>query len=444
MKLFSGILGGLLLFGPLASPAPAQSPVWAPPGLKALIEEGMVQNREIQSLAARVESLQAEIGYAGSLEDPKLGLGVLNLPTDTFDFDQEPMTQKLISISQKFPWFGKLDLRSQRAALEAIRARAVLNERRLSLAQQIADAYYRIGFVEHSLRINDRLMEILSRLLGEAETRYATGKGLQQDVLQAQVEQSMLVDERITLERKRRTLEGRILALLNRPNGQRIDVGPTPPGPDFALELETIRRMALERNPALQIRQAEIEITETEIELARKDYWPDMDVRLAYGQRDEDFNGRDLPDFFSAQVVVNLPVWQSRRQDNRLQASLKSRLAAEKSYRNLAESLPHQVDALVNEITRLESNYDLFRQALILQAEHWAQSSLVAYEVGKLAFDSMIDAQIRLMRFHLKKEDYLFQIYRKRAELEALLGGPLPAAQSGNPSIGHAQEKTGP
>ncbi|HHP7236618.1 MAG TPA: TolC family protein [Desulfobacterales bacterium] len=431
MKSLVWILAGVSILAAAAGSARAESPIWAPPTLKALIDEGLSQNREIQSQAVRVESLQAEIDFAGSLEDPMLGFGVLNLPTDTFDFDQEPMTQKQVSISQKFPWFGKLDLRSQRAALLAIRANALLNEQKLFLAQQIADAYYQIGFVEHSLRINDRLSETISRLLGEAETRYATGKGLQQDVLQAQVELSMLVDERITLERRRRSLEDRILALLNRDTQQRISEATTPPEPGFELELEPLRGIALNRNPALQIRQAEIDITETDIELARKAYWPDMDVRLAYGQRDEDFTGRDLPDFFSAQVVINLPVWQKTRQDSRLKSSLKNRLAAEKSYRNLTESLPHQVDALVNEITRLKRNYSLYGQALILQAEHWAQSALVAYEVGKLAFDSMISAQIRLLRFHLQKEDYLFQIYRKRAELEALLGGPLPAVVSG-------------
>jgi len=420
----------VLMLVTLSSHAAAQTeppvPIWAPPPLEDLIREGLNRNKELQSLASRVESLQAEVAFAGSLEDPKLGLGVLNLPTDTFDLDQEPMTQKLISISQKFPWFGKLDLRTQRAALQAIRLQAMLNERKLTVARQIADAYYQLGFLEHSLRINDRLSETISRLLSEAETRYATGKGLQQDVLQAQVELSMLVDERITVERKYRTLEDRVLALLNRETYRRISAVETPPVPDFSLDLEQLRQVALNTNPTLRIRRADIEISEAEIELARKEYWPDMDVRLAYGQRDEDFNGRDLPDFFSAQVVINLPVWQNSRQDSRLNAALKSRQAAEQSYGNLAETLPHQVDALVNEITRLERNYDLYRQALILQAEHWAQSALVAYEVGNLEFDSMISAQIRLLRFHLQQEDYLFQIYRKRAELEALLGTPLP------------------
>lgn len=66
------------------------------------------------------------------------------------------------------------------AALQALRVQAILNERELGLAQQIADSYYQLGFIEHSLRINDRLSATISRLLGQTETRYATGEGLQQ------------------------------------------------------------------------------------------------------------------------------------------------------------------------------------------------------------------------------------------------------------------------
>jgi hypothetical protein len=61
----------------------------------------------------------------------------------------------------------------------------------------------------------------------------------------------------------------------------------------------------------------------------------------------------------------------------------------------------------------------------LLQAEQWANSSLTAYEVGELEFNTMIGAQIRLLRFELQTENYLFKIYQKRAELEEILGGPL-------------------
>ena len=115
---------GLLLSGPFA--ADTASPIWAPPALSELIQEGIDGNQEIKSLEERVESLKAGISFAGALDDPRLGFAIVNLPVDSFRFDRTPMTQKQIFIAQKFPWFGKLDLKTQREALTVIRQQAVL------------------------------------------------------------------------------------------------------------------------------------------------------------------------------------------------------------------------------------------------------------------------------------------------------------------------------
>jgi outer membrane protein TolC len=419
------ILAILYIFFMAPSSLLAASLIWAPPALNELIEEGLKQNKEIQSLEARVESLKEEIPFAGALDDPKLGLAILNLPTDSFSFDQEPMTQKQISIAQKIPWFGKLDLKSQRATVKALRQKAIMDAKRLELARKIAIIYYDLGFITSSLETNKRLTEIVNQLLRVAETRYATGRGLQQDVLQAQVELSKLLDEKIILEKRRRTLADRINELLNR---DRFMVVEPPTGLELMsmqLNAEELTSMALQENPQLRVKQAEIDIVQVEIELAKKDYWPDMDVKLAYGQRDEDRTGRSLPDFVSGQVVMNIPLWQKTRQDSKLSSTLKAREAAEKSYRNLLKSLPFQVDALITEIRDTQENYKLFTEALLLQADQWARSSLSAYEVGSVEFNTMINAQIRLLRFELKADKYLFDIYQKRAELEEILGGSL-------------------
>lgn len=417
-----------LLFGVPASaqsPSTQSPPIWAPPNLERLIMEGLTQNNEIKSLEDQVAGLKAKISYAGSLDDPRLGLAILNLPTDSFRFDQEAMTQKQIFIAQKFPWFGKLNLRSKRATFKMVRQQAVLQAKRLELARSIATTYYELGFVGTGLSINAKLTDTVSQLLGVAETRYATGQGLQQDVLQAQVELSKLLDEKINLKKKRQTLQDRINALLNREHFSSVapPVGLHYPG--IQLQLPQLQDRAVKENPWVRVRLAEINTASVGIELAHKDYWPDMDVRVAYGQRDEDFNGRDLPDFITASITVNLPLWQKSRQDPNLTAAQKNHQTAVKLYLSLIESLPHQVEALVTEIRDTQENYRLFSNALLLQTEQWASSALTAYEVGKVEFNTMIAAQIRLLRFELRAAKYIYRTYQKRAELEEIIGGPL-------------------
>ena len=416
--------------------------IWAPHPLDRLIEEGLANNQDIKSMESKVKSLKEEISFAGSLNDPRIGIGLLNLPTDTFSFSQEPMTQKQLFIAQKIPWFGKLSLRSQQAAMKAIRQEAILKAKRLELARQIATAYYELGFVAGSQKINERLIGMLDQLVRVSETRYATGQGLQQDVLQAQVEMSKLLDEQITLGNKRRTLEDRINALLNRGNFIPVVPPENLPYPDLELETKKLQTRALTMNPWLKVKQAEVDQANVEIELAQKDYWPDMDFTVAYGQREEDLNGRDLPDFFSASVVVNIPLWQKTRQDKKLEANKSLHQAALRSYQNLANSLPHQIDALVTDIRNIQKNYKLITDALIVQADQWARSSLTAYEVGKVNFNTTINAQIHLLRFELQSENYLFSLYEKRAELEEVIGAPLLSQALGDHVFHRQEEKT--
>ncbi|MCK5194201.1 MAG: TolC family protein [Desulfobulbaceae bacterium] len=401
------------------------SSIWASPPLTRLIEEGIAQNKEIKGLEARLASLKDEIPFAGSLDDLRLGLGIMNLPTDTFSFDQEAMTQKQVFIAQKFPWFGKLDLKSQRATLKAMRQKAVLKAKRLELARKIAVFYYELGFVTTSMEINKRLTETVSQLLTVAETRYATGRGLQQDVLQAQVELSKLLDENIKLEGMYRVLEDQINELLNRESFTPIQPPKSLSYPDFQLQVKDLQDRALKENPLLRVRQAEINIAMVEIQLARKNYWPDIDFKLAYGQREEDLMGRGLADLVSASVTMNLPLWQEKRQDPKLAATKNGHQAAIYLYQNLVKSLPYRVDALATEIRDTQKNYRLFSDALLIQAEQWARSSLLAYEVGSVEFNTMIVAQIRLLRFELQAESYIYKIYQKGEELKEIVGGPL-------------------
>jgi outer membrane protein TolC len=406
----------------------AQAPVNAPQPLVELIEEGLVQNKEIQSLEARVQSLEEEVSFAGSLEDLRLGFGVLNLPTDSWEFDEEPMTQKTVFLAQKFPWFGKLSLRSQRQALMASEQQALLEAKRLELARKIAIAYYELGFVATNHGINERLTDMVTQLLKVAETRYASGEGLQQDVLQAQVELSKLIDEKIVLEKRRRTLRDQINELLNREQFMSVKPLMDLKYPEVELDpqdLKDLKEWSLNHNPWLRLRQAKVAQSEVEIKIAKKEYWPDMDFKVAYGQRDEDFTGRDLPDFFSATVTLNLPVWAKSRQNKKLAASKKSHDAAIKSYHSLAKSLPYQVNVLATEIKDTQKNYRLYVDALLVQSEQWARSSLAAYEVGKVEFNTMVNAQILLLRAELQAKRYLYSIYQKLAELEEVIGGPL-------------------
>ncbi|MGA9260503.1 MAG: hypothetical protein WBV95_00915, partial [Desulfobacterales bacterium] len=86
---------------------------------------------------------------------------------------------------------------------------------------------------------------------------------------------------------------------------------------------------------------------------------------------------------------------------------------------------PYQVSTLATDVGKFQEHYRLFTDALLPQAEQWAKSSLAAYQVRELEFDTMIRAQLQVLRLELQSDRYLFNIYQKRAELEELLGGRI-------------------
>lgn len=423
---FAMVLCIVILFPQMGS---AETMIWAPAPLSALIEEGLSNNQSINSLKSQIEALNALESVAGSLQDPRIGVGLLNLPIDSFRFDQEPMTQKQISIAQKFPWFGKLDLKTQRAALTTGQKKMLLIAEKLALSKKIADAWYTLGFITKSQEINFRLIQMVQQILRSAESRYATGYGLQQNIFQAQVELSQLTDEKITLKKKNRVTQDRINELLNRKLFQSVKVPSQLKFPDLKIDinisLPTLQTVAETNNPVLKIKEIEILKEQTNIDLARKDYMPDFDIKLAYGQREDNRAGQNRDDFFTAVLTMNIPVWKNNRQDKNLSAATASRRAAEQSHQNLRASLTHQVDALVTEISDLQKSFKLYSDSLLPQAGQWARAAKDAYEVDKVEFDTMIDAQIRLLKFELQAEKYLFDIYKKRAELESVIGMSL-------------------
>jgi outer membrane protein TolC len=252
---------------------------------------------------------------------------------------------------------------------------------------------------------------------------------------------SKLIDEEITLGKKRRILEAQINGLLNRERFRAIDPTDDLQKLELALEAKSLQTRVLSTNPRLKVKLAEVEAAKVDIELARKDYWPDVDLKVAYGQRDESQAGQDWPDFFSTSLVMNIPLWKKTRQDKNLKATQLRHTAAVQAYQNLASSLPHKIDALVIEIQKLEKSRELVAHALIVQAGQWARSALSAYEVGKVNFNTAITAQMRLLRFELQAAKYVFDIYEKRAELEALLGASLSSPPRIDPETPKTEEK---
>src|SRR4030043_11586 len=286
-KLFFLLFPIIVFLMPLAPLAQPDKPAM---NVEQLIEEAVQNNPEIFAQKKRWELFKQKIPQASALEDPMFGFGIVSLPTN-FSFKDEDMTMKEFSISQKFPFPGKRPLMKQMAEKEAEAVSAEIQGKIHQIIKDVKTAYYDLSHIYRTTEVTQRNKRILEDFAKIAETRYAVGEGIQQDVFKAHVEVSKMVGDLIMLGQRKRAREAKLNALLNRPPETSVGEPEEVVFRRFPFTIEELQKMALDMNPTLKGMKKMIEAKEKAHVLAKREYYPDFNFKFAYGQRD---NGPDM------------------------------------------------------------------------------------------------------------------------------------------------------
>jgi outer membrane protein, heavy metal efflux system len=403
---------------------------YLPPDLKTYIAEAWQANPEIKRLAELKKASQEAVRPAGALDDPMLTLGFFNLPTNTFSFNQADMTQKGIGVSQKLPFPGKRRLRSE-IAEEQVRADDFtlldkLNETRAKVIQ----AYWGLALAFSSQEITEKNKNFWEQVVKVSETRYATGQGMQADVLQAQVELGNYLDRLLQFQQQQDSLKAELNALRDRPLATAVH-RPTALRPrQFTLKLDDVVAL-LESRPQVKALKAQIDKQQKAVALARKDFYPDFNIGLDYGFRENTPTGQYRPDFFTSYVSITIPLWFKSKQAPRLREEQAKQAAAQNAYQAAFNELGAAVKDRVNKLQRLNQQIQLYTTGITPQAEQAAAASLTAYQVGNLEFARLVQNQIAVYQIELKVQDYLKEFEQNWADLEILVGQELPRQPGG-------------
>ena len=144
--------------------------------LDPLVQEAIARNPKIIAAIERHAGLKEKIPQAGALEDPMLGFGVVNLPNN-FDFNEEDMTAKEVSVSQKFPFPGKRGLSEEVAAKEADAGAAEIEDIANQVVKELKTAFYDLSHVYRAEEVARRSKGLLEELAKITQTRYSLGLG---------------------------------------------------------------------------------------------------------------------------------------------------------------------------------------------------------------------------------------------------------------------------
>src|SRR5256885_12981806 len=160
-----------------AGPAHAQdsAPVAGDSGLQSLVAEALARNPTVAQRQAAVRAATLRIRPAGSLPDPMLTVGVMDLVLPHFEFNQSDFTEVDVELSQEIPWPGALGAHSGVMRAADVGARAEEGTVRREVTTAMAVAYYRLGYVVTALETLRRQRELLDDAVQLSTTRYATG-----------------------------------------------------------------------------------------------------------------------------------------------------------------------------------------------------------------------------------------------------------------------------
>lgn len=393
------------------------------PVLSALVSEALVNNPEIQAAQYERDAASQRIAPAQALDDPILEAGVINAPLASSPFSREDMTMKMIGLSQRLPFPGKRGLRKEVAAQDAQSINYGYQETINRVIRDIKTAYFDLSLTLETIKLVERNKLILEELLHIAEGHYAVGIGSQADVLKAQTQVSTMLDELLQLERKRPSIEAEIIRALGRNNAIVIPH----PGPlqlhEKSLNLELLRETAVTQRPQLLALQSIMARTEKERDLARKNYYPDFDVRLSYGQRNNSLiDGSSRPDMVSLSVAINLPVWR----ENKITPRVVESLALHERANSLYQMQRNEIVASLRQQTAMaEQNLKsirLYQTAILPQARLTVESALAAYRVNRVDFLTLLDSQMTVFNYEISLVSAIANYNMALAEIDFLTG----------------------
>jgi len=380
----------------------------------------------IKAHDATIESLNQSKIKVTSWDDPKLSLAIANLPVDTFNFDQEAMTQKKIGLSQKIYASGKLQQRGKVIEKRKDVVKENQNQEIKKIIKMIKVQYFNY----HSLQIEKIFIKeselLLQKFINIARKKYEVGQGNQTSILEAEVQLSKLMERIINIDNKTDVHLQKINRYLEyKENFTPVIIEHLTYSKLTENEDHLISRM-LENNPKLRQLQSKRDTLQAKKQLVSLNRKSDYVVGLNYGQRDRDpRTGNKRSDFISFQVSMNLPFVQGRKRGAEMAEVRAEDLATIKSIEDQTSKFRSELLTKMTNLNSKEKLIKLYTTAIIPQKNQSLQTALSNYQTDRIDFLFLLKIERELLGFKINMAKFIFNYDITIAELEEIIGQPL-------------------
>lgn len=356
--------------------------------IEQAVQTALARDVLIHVYQSRGDAYREQAVAEDSLPDPKLKFGVMNVPTDTYALNQEPMTQVQLGIQQMFPRGNSLEIKSQRALSMSFAENAKTENQRRKTTREVRETWLELFYWLQAENVVNKNHNLFRKLVSVTKQQYAAGRQKQQDVIRAELELGMLDDRKLKIKTKIETTR----AKLEKHIGYDIsEIGLESVLPNFNVAKD---KAWLEKHPMMNMEQAMVRTSEKNVELAKQSYKPSWALDLTYGQRENAPNGNERADFISAMVMFDLPLFTADKQDKKVAASKYHLNSALNTREEQKRNLTKMWRANLSKEALLAQRIKKYKTSLVPKASENTKAALYSYQSGRGEFTSLMRAQI--------------------------------------------------
>jgi outer membrane protein TolC len=399
------LLGVMLLGSNASYAAEPATPV------STLLDEAARSNPEVLA-ARRAWQAAAQVpSQVSTMPDPQVTLQHVSVgsPRPFAGYSNSDFAYLGVGVSQDLPYPGKLKLKGEAAQRDASIARRKLESVTRSVLQQVKDAYFQLAYIQETLGVIDRNDKLLEQIEKIADARYRVGQGNQQDVLKTQLERTKLQRELVHHHDIMQTQQAMLRKLLNRTAGSPDITVETLVETPISLTVDDLLAKVRADNPDVAGQEEMINRQSLQVDMARKDRYPDFSVQYMWQHTGEAFR-----DYYMVSFSARLPIYRRRKLNPEMTQAVEELNKSKREYEAQVQSAFFDVRSQFIAAETASQMLKIYREGLIPQALATYQSGLTAYQTGRQDFETLLSALMDVLNFD---EEY----WKTLSEHEAVL-----------------------
>ena len=390
--------------------------------LSDLVDEALKNNPDILASQARIEASKHRIPQSKSLPDPLLSFGYQNEGFKRYTYGEEPNSQWMFSASQQFLFPGKRALKGDMAARDAESLEAMHELLKLRTTARVKELYYDLFLAYKNIDLLKNKRDLFVRIEDLALSRYATGKAMQQEVLMAQTEKYMLLEKEEMFKQKIRSQEAMLRATIGREKGLSLGRPIDPVFQPFIITVDEALQMAENNSPEIKARTKMVEVADTKVLIARKEYYPDFNIAATYFNRSGDFL-----DMWSATATINIPIYFKTKQEPALMEAKASLVQTKQELEAVKLMIAAAIQDNFSMLRSSEKLMDLYKNGLIPKNSQDVDSALTGYATGRTEAIVVISRLKTLLDYEILYWGQFVEREKAIARLHAITEGMASA-----------------